>query len=95
MSINEFLTPPAESARREGPYHRIVLSSRVRLARNLKGGLIAVGSLNLGGGKEGGCNRICDLIFNKVRASSSPEAVVWTSVVAPAGEILYKIEKIE
>jgi protein arginine kinase len=37
MSIHEFLTPPAESARREGPYNRIVLSSRVRLARNLKG----------------------------------------------------------
>lgn len=37
MNIHEFLTPPAESARREGPYHRIVLSSRVRLARNLKG----------------------------------------------------------
>ena len=37
MTIHEFLTPPAESARREGPYNRIVLSSRVRLARNLKG----------------------------------------------------------
>jgi len=37
MNIYEFLSPPAESARREGPYNRIVLSSRVRLARNLKG----------------------------------------------------------
>jgi protein arginine kinase len=37
MSIHEFLAPPAESARRQGPYNRIVLSSRVRLARNLKG----------------------------------------------------------
>ena len=37
MTIHEFLAPPAETARREGPYNRIVLSSRVRLARNLKG----------------------------------------------------------
>jgi protein arginine kinase len=37
MTIHEFLCPPAESARREGPHNRIVMSSRVRLARNLKG----------------------------------------------------------
>lgn len=37
MSIWDFLASPAEMARREGPYNRIVLSSRVRLARNLKG----------------------------------------------------------
>ncbi len=37
MDIHEFLTPPAETARREGPHNRIVMSSRVRLARNLKG----------------------------------------------------------
>src|ERR1051326_2961809 len=37
MNIHEFLPPPAEMSRREGPYTRIVLSSRVRLARNLKG----------------------------------------------------------
>src|SRR5467141_1515673 len=37
MDIHEFLSSPAESARREGPHNRIVLSSRVRLARNLKG----------------------------------------------------------
>src|SRR5436190_18125091 len=36
MDIHAFLTPPAESARRKGPYDRIVMSSRVRLARNLK-----------------------------------------------------------
>src|SRR5229473_3276889 len=36
MDIHEFLTPPAETARRKGPYDRIVMSSRVRLARNLK-----------------------------------------------------------
>src|SRR5437016_9977906 len=36
-NIHEFLSSPAESARREGPHNRIVLSSRVRLARNLKG----------------------------------------------------------
>lgn len=37
MNICEFLLSPSEIARREGPYDRIVLSSRVRLARNLKG----------------------------------------------------------
>src|SRR6478672_10614746 len=37
MNIHEFLTSPADSARREGPHNKIVLSSRVRLARNLKG----------------------------------------------------------
>src|SRR6266487_3067459 len=37
MTIHEFLAPPAETARREGPHNKIVMSSRVRLARNLKG----------------------------------------------------------
>lgn len=36
MDIHEFLTPPAETARRKGPHDRIVMSSRVRLARNIK-----------------------------------------------------------
>src|SRR5438552_5518832 len=36
MDIHAFLTPPAETARRKGPFDRIVMSSRVRLARNLK-----------------------------------------------------------
>jgi protein arginine kinase len=36
MDIHTFLVPPAEMARRKGPYDRIVLSSRVRLARNLR-----------------------------------------------------------
>src|SRR5436189_5491171 len=36
-NIHEFLSSPADSARREGPHNKIVLSSRVRLARNLKG----------------------------------------------------------
>src|ERR1700761_9782169 len=34
--LHAFLSPPAESARRHGPHDRIVMSSRVRLARNLK-----------------------------------------------------------
>ena len=34
--LHSFLSPPAESARRHGPHDRIVMSSRVRLARNLK-----------------------------------------------------------
>jgi protein arginine kinase len=37
MTIHEFLSPPVESARRAGPHDRIVMSSRVRLARNLRG----------------------------------------------------------
>src|SRR3954468_7030182 len=36
MNIHEFLIPPAETARRKGPHDRIVMSSRVRLARNIK-----------------------------------------------------------
>lgn len=36
MDIHEFLTSPAETARRKGPHGRIVMSSRVRLARNLR-----------------------------------------------------------
>lgn len=36
MDIHKFLMPPAETARRKGPYDRIVMSSRVRLARNLR-----------------------------------------------------------
>jgi protein arginine kinase len=37
MTIDDFLPSPAESAKREGPHSRIVMSSRVRLARNLRG----------------------------------------------------------
>ncbi len=36
MELDVFLIPPAESARRKGPHDRIVMSSRVRLARNLR-----------------------------------------------------------
>ncbi|MEW6305877.1 MAG: protein arginine kinase [Verrucomicrobiota bacterium] len=36
MNIHEFLSQPAEICRRKGPDDRIVMSSRVRLARNLK-----------------------------------------------------------
>jgi protein arginine kinase len=36
MTIHEFLSPPVENARRTGPHDRIVMSSRVRLARNLR-----------------------------------------------------------
>src|SRR3974390_792517 len=36
MDIHQFLIPPADSARRKGPHDRIVMSSRVRLARNVK-----------------------------------------------------------
>jgi protein arginine kinase len=34
--LHTFLAPPAEMARRHGPHDRIVMSSRVRLARNLR-----------------------------------------------------------
>src|SRR6059058_4670328 len=36
MDINAFFAPPADTARRKGPFDRIVMSRRVRLARNLK-----------------------------------------------------------
>lgn len=36
MNILDFISSPAESSQKEGPHSRIVLSSRVRLARNLK-----------------------------------------------------------
>ena len=36
MKLDEFLVPPAETARRKGPHDRIVMSSRVRLARNIR-----------------------------------------------------------
>src|ERR1044071_655997 len=36
MNFHTFPPPPAESARRKGPYDRIVMSSRIRLARNLR-----------------------------------------------------------
>jgi protein arginine kinase len=36
MDIHRFLVSPAEIAQRHGPHDRIVMSSRVRLARNLK-----------------------------------------------------------
>lgn len=37
MTIHDFLAPPAAVACRKGPHDRIVMSSRVRLARNVKG----------------------------------------------------------
>ncbi len=36
MDLHEFLHLAAETARRKGPHDRIVMSSRVRLARNIK-----------------------------------------------------------
>jgi protein arginine kinase len=36
MDIHSFLIPPADTARRKGPHDRIVMSSRVRLARNVR-----------------------------------------------------------
>jgi protein arginine kinase len=36
MDIHQFLVAPAETARRRGPHDRIVMSSRVRLARNVR-----------------------------------------------------------
>jgi protein arginine kinase len=37
MDLHDFLATPAATARRKGPHDRIVMSSRVRLARNVKG----------------------------------------------------------
>lgn len=36
MNLHEFLITPDQAARQQGPHSRIVMSSRVRLARNLK-----------------------------------------------------------
>src|SRR5437762_5990176 len=36
MDLHIFLVPPAETARRKGPHDRIVMSSRVRLARKIR-----------------------------------------------------------
>src|SRR5579863_8603759 len=36
MDLHAFLVPPADTARRKGPHDRIVMSSRVRLARNIR-----------------------------------------------------------
>lgn len=38
MKLDEFLIPAAESVRRKGPHDQVVLSSRVRLARNIRDG---------------------------------------------------------
>jgi len=38
MKLDKFLIPVAESVRRRGPHDQIVLSSRVRLARNIRDG---------------------------------------------------------
>lgn len=37
MNVQDFLISPGEACKRSGPHDKIVLSSRVRLARNLKG----------------------------------------------------------
>jgi protein arginine kinase len=36
MNLHEFLVSPSETAQRHGPHDRIVMSSRVRLARNVR-----------------------------------------------------------
>lgn len=36
MNLHEFLISPDQAARQQGPHSRIVMSSRIRLARNLK-----------------------------------------------------------
>ncbi len=37
MKLHEFLPPPAQTAQQSGPNDKIVMSTRVRLARNLRG----------------------------------------------------------
>lgn len=37
MNLDDFLVSPGESCRRSGPFDRIVMTSRVRLARNIRG----------------------------------------------------------
>lgn len=59
--LNEFLVSPAETARRRGPHDRIVMSSRVRLARNLKEGVFP------GWAKKPERIRVLELILPAVR----------------------------
>src|SRR3569623_1445031 len=36
MTIHEFLEPPSKTSKRKGQHDRFVMSSRVRLARNIR-----------------------------------------------------------
>ncbi len=56
MTLLEFLSPAAQAAQRTGPNDRIVMSSRVRLARNL------VGFAFPGWAKKGERARACELL---------------------------------
>jgi protein arginine kinase len=60
MQLHEFLTPPNQVAQRTGPGNRIVLSSRVRLARNINGFAFP------GWAKKGDRQRACDLLCEAV-----------------------------
>lgn len=65
MNVYEFLAPPTEVSRRRGPSDRIVMSSRVRLARNLRGFAFP------GWAKKTDRQRVLDLVRPAV--SSLPE----------------------
>jgi protein arginine kinase len=60
MNLHEFLTSPTQAAKRAGPGDRIVMSSRVRLARNL------VGFAFPGWARKGDRQRACDGIKSAV-----------------------------
>lgn len=60
MQLHEFLTPADQVAQRTGPGNRIVLSSRVRLARNINGFAFP------GWAKKADRQRACDLLCEAV-----------------------------
>jgi hypothetical protein len=64
MQLHEFLVSPAETARRKGPHDRIVMSSRVRLARNSRPARFPAGPKNPSDPRHG---------VNPARGGSLPE----------------------
>ncbi len=60
MKLLDFLSPPTEAAQRAGPGNRIVLSSRVRLARNVAGFAFP------GWAKKAERQRVCELLREAV-----------------------------
>ena len=68
MNLDQFLTPPAEAARRSGPANKIVMSSRVRLARNLRGFAFP------GWAKKPDRIRACEVLRSAVEALPEMEA---------------------
>lgn len=79
MNLREFLSPPQESAKRSGPQDKIVMSSRVRLARNLAGASFP------GWAKKPDRVRACELIRTAVQEAPEMEGSFAGSMEALSG----------